>query len=79
MSNEDDDYLEDDELYETVSEVVAKLLNDENNDQLLVASYLFANALKIYRTHLDDDDYYAILEEIWDRLFEDDMQNRTLH
>lgn len=79
MSNEDDDYLEDDELYETVSNIVADLLNDENNDQLMVASYLFANAIKIYRTHLDEDDYYEILEEIWDRLFEDDMRNRTIH
>ena len=81
MSDFEDDYEEDEELYNAVTDSVAELLKEFKEDQMVVASYLFANAIKIWRTNLDDDDYYGVLEDVFDRLLydEDDPMNRTYH
>ena len=81
MSDFEDDYEEDEELYNAVTDSVAELLKKFKEDQMVVASYLFANAIKIWRTNLDDDDYYGVLEDVFDRLLydENDPMNRTYH
>jgi DNA-binding ferritin-like protein (Dps family) len=70
----------DDEIYTSVHDAVDKLLDDYYDDQMVIASYLFASAIKLWRENLDDEDYYAILEEVFDNLLsDDDPTGKTLH
>jgi hypothetical protein len=51
------------ELIETISLVFADFM-DDGESPTLIASVMFAVAIKQLRLNLDDEDFYAILDEI---------------
>jgi len=76
-THEDDEYDEDTDLYEEIHEIVKKL-SSEDKDPIRIASYLFSQALSLWKENLEDDASWEILEEIFDRLFAEE-ENPTIH
>ena len=73
------------ELIDTLSDVFADFM-DTGESPTLIASVMFAVAIKQLRLNLDDEEFYAILDEIkntemltdeWERAIQD--TKRKLH
>ena len=49
------------------------------HSEISIASFLFANAIRIWKEQLDEEDFHALLEEVTDSILYEEVDKRILH
>lgn len=72
-----DDY--DIKLSDEITVLVNKIIKKYPDNEISIASFLFANAIRIWKDELDDEDFFALLEEVTDSILYEEVDKRILH
>ena len=72
-----DDY--DIKLADEITALVNAFIKKYPHSEISVASFLFANAIRIWKEQLDEEDFHALLEEVTDNVLYDEVDKKVLH
>ena len=75
-----DDYdIDDIKLADGITAFVNAFIKKYPHSEISIASFLFANAIRIWKEQLDEEDFHALLEEVTDSILYEEVDKRILH